>query len=429
MDIQDIAHNQPILNIGVIGHVAHGKSTLVKSLSGKATQKFKKELEKNITIKLGYSNAKIFKCSFCPRPKCYQSFYSDAPKQVKCKYCNRDMKLYTHISFVDSPGHQLFLSTMLSGIKCIDAALILIAANEQCPQPQTKEHIAAIDMMNINKSIILQNKVDLVTVKDAKENYESIKNFVTGTLAENSPIIPISAQAQINLDVLCEYICTKFPVPVRDLSTPLTMFILRSFDINKPGTTIDDLKGGVVGGIINTGILRLNDIVEIKPGIIKFDESSKKFKTIPVKTKVISLQSEKNNLEQAYPGGLIGVGLSIDPSISIADKLVGQMITSLNNSNYLISNNIVCEYNITKELIGSENNDNSKISSIKNNEKLQLSINSSTIKAIIKDINKNSFIAELEKPICTSIDSKICISRKINNSWRIIGYGKIININ
>ena len=282
MDIQDIAHNQPILNVGVIGHVAHGKSTLVKSLSGKATQKFKKELEKNITIKLGYSNAKIFKCSFCPRPKCYQSFYSDAPKQVNCKHCNKDMKLYTHISFVDSPGHQLFLSTMLSGIKCIDAALILIAANEQCPQPQTKEHIAAIDMMGINKSIILQNKVDLVTAKDAKENYESIKNFVTGTLAENSPVIPISAQAQINLDVLCEYICTKFPVPVRDLSTPLTMFILRSFDINKPGTIIDNLKGGVIGGIINTGILRLNDIVEIKPGIIKFDESSKKFTTMQI---------------------------------------------------------------------------------------------------------------------------------------------------
>ena len=86
------------------------------------------------------------------------------------------------------------MSTMLSGAAVMDAALLLIAGNETCPQPQTSEHLAAIEIMKLNHIIILQNKVDLMREDGAEQHYQSILNFIRGTVADGSPIIPISAQ-------------------------------------------------------------------------------------------------------------------------------------------------------------------------------------------------------------------------------------------
>jgi translation initiation factor 2 subunit 3 len=205
-------YNQATVNIGMIGHVAHGKSTVVKCLSGVHTVRFKKEMERNITIKLGYANAKIFRCTRCPRPACFQSSGSGAPNCIPCKHCGQPMELRRHVSFVDCPGHESFMATMLNGATVMNAAILLIAANEECPQPQTLEHLAAIDKMGLEYVIVLQNKVDLVTPSVARQQRDTIAKLMADTSAGgNVPIIPVSAQSGLNMDVLCEYLSERVP--------------------------------------------------------------------------------------------------------------------------------------------------------------------------------------------------------------------------
>ena len=180
-----------------------------------------------------------------------------------------------HVSFVDCPGHDLLMATMLAGASVMDASLLLVAANEPCPQPQTSEHLAAVEVMKLKHIIILQNKVDTVVKQagHAKSQWEDIKEFCRGTKAENSPIIPIQANSGYNIDVVCDYIC-RIPIPIRDFTSPPIMTIVRSFDVNNPGTDIKDLKGGVVGGSLLEGVLRVGERVEIRPGIIGRDRKT-----------------------------------------------------------------------------------------------------------------------------------------------------------
>lgn len=178
--------------------------------------------------------------------------------------------------------------------------------------------------MNLKNIIIIQNKIDLV-IKDntAKEQYTHIKKFVQGTNAQNSPIIPVSAQFKYNIDVVVEYMC-KLPIPLRDFLSPPKFIVVRSFDVNYPGEEAANLKGGVAGGTLIRGILKLGEVVEIRPGIISKGQSGET-KVTPILTKIVSLQAEKNNLIYAVPGGLIGVGLKIDPFLTRGDRLVGRV--------------------------------------------------------------------------------------------------------
>ena len=231
-----------------------------------------------------------------------------------------------HVSFVDCPGHDILMATMLCGVAVMDAALLLIAANESCPQPQTSEHLAAVEMMKLQNIIIIQNKIDIVLKEGAVPNqHEEIKRFVSGTYAERAPIIPISAQLKYNIDVLCECLC-RIPIPVRDFTSAPRLVIIRSFDVNKPGDSIDILKGGVAGGTILKGIIRVGDPVEIRPGRVTKDATGTT-KCAPILSTVVSLFAEKNDLLYAVPGGLIGVGLKVDPTLTRSDRLVGQVST------------------------------------------------------------------------------------------------------
>lgn len=270
-----VMRNQATINIGTIGHVAHGKSTLVKAMSGVQTVRFKNELERNITIRLGYANAKLFKCDSptCYRPGCYRSAGSDAPDLQPCprQGCNGTLRLQRHVSFVDCPGHDVLMATMLNGAAVMDAALLLIAGNEPCPQPQTSEHLAAVEIMRLNHIVVAQNKVDLMQPDEVKAQHEQIRQFVQGTVAENAPVVPLSAQWGHNVDVLCEYLCTRVPLPVRNFDAPPRMIVVRSFDVNKPGTGARDLQGGVAGGTIMQGVLRVGDNIEVRPGIVRKD--------------------------------------------------------------------------------------------------------------------------------------------------------------
>lgn len=235
------------------------------------------------------------------------------------------MTLMRHVSFVDCPGHDILMATMLGGVAVMDAAVLLIAANESCPQPQTSEHLAAVEMMKLENIIIVQNKIDIVVKEGViPQQYEEIKKFVSGTKAEKAPIIPISAQLRYNIDVVLDYIC-RIPIPLRDFTSSPRLIIIRSFDVNRPGDSVEVLKGGVAGGSIVKGILRLGDKVEIRPGILSKD-SSGATKHEPISSIVVSLCAEKNDLLYAVPGGLIGVGLKVDPTLTRSDRLVGHVL-------------------------------------------------------------------------------------------------------
>jgi translation initiation factor 2 subunit 3 len=261
------------------------------------------------------------------------------------------MKLIRHVSFVDCPGHDILMATMLNGAAVMDAALLLVAANETCPQPQTSEHLAAVEIMKLEHIIILQNKVDLIKEAQALEHQKSIAAFVkgahsfyylslfpqylterccpslplSGTVAESSPIVPISAQLKYNIDAVNEYIVKRIPIPMRDFTSDPRLIVIRSFDVNKPGAEVDELKGGVAGGSILMGVLRLGMEVEIRPGIVTKDSAGRN-RCQPIYSRIVSLHAETNQLQFAVPGGLIGVGTKIDPTLCRADRLVGQVL-------------------------------------------------------------------------------------------------------
>lgn len=326
----EIMSRQATINVGTIGHVAHGKTTLVKSVSGVYTIKHKIEEMRRITFNLGYANAKLYKCNECKSHSAYKSYGSEKEDTLPCDSpnCKGTLNLQRHISFVDCPGHDILMATMLNGAAVMDAALLLVAANEPCPQPQTSEHLAAVEKMNLKNIIILQNKIDTIVKegkKDsvAKEQYSQIIKFVQGTNAQNSPIIPISAQFKYNIDVVVEHLC-RIPIPIRDFTSPPKFIVVRSFDVNKPGTNYDELVGGVAGGTLIRGVLKVGEEVEIRPGNVQ-KLSNGEIKINQIFTKIVSLQAEKNNLIYAVPGGLIGVGTNLDPTLTKKDSLVGRV--------------------------------------------------------------------------------------------------------
>eukprot|EP01086_Lenisia_limosa_P016173 TRINITY_DN57_c0_g1_i3.p1 TRINITY_DN57_c0_g1~~TRINITY_DN57_c0_g1_i3.p1 ORF type:complete len:445 (+),score=33.55 TRINITY_DN57_c0_g1_i3:234-1568(+) len=426
-DSHSVISRQATINIGTIGHVAHGKSTVVKAVSGVHTVRFKSEIVRNITIKLGYANAKIFKCtsSKCFPPGCYHSGSSSAPIDECCHSCGAPSTLMKHISFVDCPGHDILMATMLNGAAVMDAALLIIAGNEPCPQPQTSEHLAAIEIMRLKNIIILQNKVDLLKEPQAAEQYQQIIRFIEGTIAEGSSIIPISAQHKYNIDSLCEQIVTKVPFPARDFTSIPRMIIIRSFDVNKPGCDVEKLCGGIAGGSILQGVLSQNDEIEIRPGVVSRNVEGHLL-CKPIRTRIVSLFADSNDLQFAVPGGLIGVGTMIDPSLCRADKLVGQV---LGKPGHLpdIFTEIEINFFLLRRLLGvrADSGKQSKVEKLAKNENLMVNIGSTcsggTVLAVKEDLAKIG----LKQPVCTLEGEKIALSRRVASHWRLIGWGEI----
>lgn len=425
----EIISRQATINIGTIGHVAHGKSTVVKAISGVQTVRFKNELERNITIKLGYANAKVYKCNNadCPRPGNYRSFKSDKEVDPDCERagCGGKYELLRHVSFVDCPGHDILMSTMLSGAAVMDAALLLIAGNESCPQPQTSEHLAAIEIMKLNHIIILQNKVDLMREASAEEHYQSILKFIRGTVADGSPIIPISAQLKYNIDAINEALVSKIPVPIRDFTATPHMIVIRSFDVNKPGAEIEDLKGGVAGGSILTGVLKLGDEIEIRPGIVTRTDEGIKCK--PIFSRIVSLFAENNDLKFAVPGGLIGVGTRVDPTLCRADRLVG-FVLGLKGRLPSIYCDLEVNYFLLRRLLGVKTADGkqAKVAKLTKNEVLMVNIGSTATGAKVIAVKADVAKLQLTSPACTQDGEKIALSRRIEKHWRLIGWATIV---
>ncbi|KAF9588295.1 hypothetical protein IFM89_008712 [Coptis chinensis] len=358
-------------DVRTIGHVAHGKSTVVKAISGIQTVRFKNELERNITIKLWYANAKIYKCENepCPRPFCYK--YGDLQSYGSGK--EGSPALYV----MPLDGHDILMATMLNGAAIMDGALLLIAANESCLQPQTSEHLAALEIMQLNHIIILQNKVDLVQEDVAINQHEAIQTLIKHSVVDGAPIIPISGQLK---------------------------------------SGVDDLKGGVAGGSILRGILKVNQTIEVRPGIVNKDESGKIISCTPIYSRIVSLFAEQNELQFAVPGGLIGVGTTMDPMLTRADRLVGQVLGEVGSLP-----------EIYIELKGTESQGN--VSKLTKNEDLMLNIGSMSTGAKVLEVKKEEkkYVCRLllTSPVCTRVDVKVVLSRKIEHHWRLIGWGKV----
>ena len=335
------------------------------------------------------------------------------------------MALVRHVSFVDCPGHDILMATMLNGAAVMDAALLLIAANEPCPQPQTAEHLAAIEIMKLQHILILQNKIDLIKESMAEEQYEAIRRFVAGTVAERAPVIPISGQLKYNVDAVCEAIVARIPIPERDYGADPRMIVIRSFDVNKPGSEIADLKGGVAGGSILCGVLRVGDAVEVRPGIVSKDVEGR-LKCRPIYSTIVSLFAENNDLAFAVPGGLIGVGTKIDPTLCRADRLVGQVLGAKGKLPDIYTE-LEVQHFLLRRLLGvrSDPERSNRVAKLEKNEILMVNIGSTSTGGRVLSVKKDSSKILLNMPACTEIGEKIALSRRIDNHWRLIGWGEI----
>jgi translation initiation factor 2 subunit 3 len=396
--------NQSEINIGMIGHVDHGKTTLTKALSGIWTDTHSEELRRGITIRLGYADTTFRKCPACPPPQCYTV-------EKTCGECGEATEILRRVSFVDAPGHETLMATMLSGASIMDGAVLVIAANEPCPQPQTKEHLMGLEICGIENLVIVQNKIELISKENVIKNYKEIKKFVKGTIAEDAPIIPVSAMHSVNMNVLIQALETVVPTPVRDLEKPPRMHIARSFDVNKPGIPPKKLVGGVIGGSLLCGMLNVGDEIEIKPGI---------FAEI-LEADVYSLHAGTTRIDAATPGGLVAIGTRLDPSLTKSDSLSGSVV-GVPDTLPPLWEELTLQVHLLKRAIGTK--EEVEITEIKRGELLMLNVGTSkTIGTVTKP--GETIEMELKLPVCAETGARAAISRRIGARWRLIGYGII----
>ena len=406
---------QPEINIGLVGHVDTGKTSLTQALSGRWTDTHSEELKRGITIRLGYADASFYKC-----PKCKTEQFT---VKEKCPNCNEKTQFLRKVSFIDAPGHETLMATMLSGAAIMDYPLLLVAANEECPQPQTREHLMALEIIGIKGIIILQNKIDLVSKEQALKNYQQIKKFIQSTIAETSPILPISAQHSINISALIEKIQEHFPTPGRDATKKPLMFIARSFDVNKPGTSIEALLGGVLGGSLKQGSFSLKDKIEIRPGI-KIEKHNQVMWQ-PLQTEIAALQTGSANVKEVMPGGSIGVLTKLDPSFVKSDNLTGNVAGHIGNLPNVFYEFVIKPI-LLKRVVGAK--DDLIVEPIKKTETLMLNVNSSATVGIVTELKKDLIHVKLKLPVCMEKTDRITISRLLGNRWRLIGYSNgIVN--
>ncbi|MEM3506318.1 MAG: translation initiation factor IF-2 subunit gamma [Candidatus Bathyarchaeia archaeon] len=404
---------QPEVNIGTLGHVDNGKSTLVQAITGVWTARHSEELKRGITIRIGYADAVIYRC-----PKCSSPFNYSTSKV--CPTCGSKTIFQRSISFVDCPGHHSLMVTMLSGAALMDGALFVIDARVKCPQPQDREHLLAAEITGIKNLIIVQNKIDIVSRERALENYKEIQEFVKGTLAENAPIIPVSAQHKLNIDVLLDAIEKFIPTPKRNLNAYPRMHVLRSFDVNKPGTEVENMAGGVLGGSISQGVFRVGDEIEIRPGLRL--ESGVKFAYQSITTFIENLHTSFGPIKEAKCGGLIGVGTKLDPSLTKSDGLVGNVVGKKGGLPEVLENLSMDVY-LFENVVGTEKV--IPVEKIKTNEALVLNVATTVTSGIVTSARENIVEVALKKPVCAEIESRVAISRRVGEGWRLIGYGII----
>ncbi len=393
----------PDLSIIIMGHVDHGKTTLAKALTGKWLSKHSEEIKRGYTLKLGYSDFSIYKCEK----------HGYMTEQI-CPVCNKENEEVRKISLVDAPGHKSLIIVMLSGASIVDAGILVIAANEDVPQPQTLEHLVAFKYMGDKPLIIVQNKIDLVTKEQAMENYKKILKLLDDVGIDKSKvrIIPMSAISGINLKYLLEAL-VELDVPKKEEKEDPIFLVTRSFDVNKPGTPIDELVGGVLGGSLIKGKLKLGDEIEIRPGLFINN------KWVPLFTKIVSLKQGNHNVNEILPRGTAGIGTLLDPFVTKDDTLSGQIV-SLKNRSMPQYDKIVVEYEVIKELYKGQ-------VKISKGEEILVVCYNIVSKGIVKNVINNQLHIVLTKPVLANKGDRVILLREVRNNYEIFGVGKIID--
>ncbi len=402
---------QPEVNIGLVGHVDHGKTTLTQALTGEWTDRHSEELKRGISIKLGYADAAFYRCPSCPAP----TGYSVTPV---CPACGGEAKFLRAVSFVDAPGHETLMETMLSGAAIMDGALLLVAANERCPQPQTREHLYALDIIGVRKVVVVQNKIDLVPEAAALANYREIESFLKGSPVSGAPVVPISANHRVGLDGLIATIESTLPTPVRDTQKPPLMYVARSFDINRPGTAPAGLRGAVLGGSLLQGILKVGDEIEIRPGIA----GAAGGRADALTTRVVSLVAGGQEWEELRPGGLAAIGASLDPALAKGDGLTGRLVGST-GSLPPVSQKLRIKVTLLDRVLGSTHE--IKVEKVHTSELLAVTVGTTIAPGKVTSARGDEVELTLGRPVTVFPGSRVAVSRKLN-AWRLIGYGIVV---
>jgi translation initiation factor 2 subunit 3 len=393
--------SQPEINIGMVGHVDHGKTTLTQALTGRWTDQHSEEQKRGISIKLGYADADFY------RVKENGSYRYTSQKEKGAEYLRT-------VSFVDAPGHETLMAIMLSGAAIMDAAILLIAANEKCPQPQTREHLAALETMGLENIVVVQNKIDVCSEQRAQESYDEIREFLAGTTLADSPVVPVSAHHNRNIDLLIEVLEELFPTPERNPQAELSMNIARSFDINRPGTQPKKLMGGVIGGSLIQGKLAVGDEIEIRPG----RKTSKGWE--PVTTRVTSLHSGSSERKSVTAGGLVAIGTGLDPAITKSDSMLGSLIGRPGTLPPVLEK-LQMDVQLLDRAVGTSGSQ--QVEALRTKEPLMLTVGTSTTVGIPIQVSETWLEASLKLPVCAAEGQRIAISRRIDARWHLIGYG------
>jgi translation initiation factor 2 subunit 3 len=399
---------QPEVNIGLVGHVDHGKTTLTQALTGEWTDRHSEELKRGISIKLGYADAAFYKCPNCPEP----TGYSVEPV---CPSCGGEAKFLRAVSFVDAPGHETLMETMLSGAAIMDGALLLVAANEHVPQPQTREHLYALDIIGVRKVVVVQNKIDLITPEAAAENYQEIVEFLKGSPISGAPVVPVSANHKVGIDALIGAIEATIPTPPRDAAKPPLMYVARSFDVNRPGTRPGDLRGGVVGGSLLQGHISLGEEIEIRPGLSAEGGST----TESLTTEVTSIVSGGQEWKELHPGGLAALGTALDPSLAKGDGLTGRLIGTAGTLPP-VSQKIRLKATLLDRVLGAQRE--IKVERIRTSELLAITVGTTVAAGKVTSARGEEVELALNRSVTVFPGSRVAISRRLN-AWRLIGYG------
>jgi translation initiation factor 2 subunit 3 len=410
-EVQRLIPKQPECNIGTSGHVDSGKTSIVQAITGVWASAHSEELKRGITIKVGYADAAFYRCPDTPPPEAY----STSPV---CPICGKNTNFLRAVSFVDCPGHESLMTNMLAGAALMDGVILVITANEPVPMPQTREHMLALQMLGMKKMVVVQNKIDRVDSEGARKNYEAIKQFLSNTVGADAPVIPVSAQNRVNIDALIEAIEENIPTPKHDLGAAAEMYILRSFDVNRPGADVKALVGGVLGGSLVKGEVGVGDEIEISPGLL--EERSGKF--TPIATRVASLGTGAGMTQKVGPGGLIALGTTLDPRLTKGDVLVGNLVGKP-GSLPPVRTHVTLDLQLFDQAVGSSAL--IRVDKVKATETLRLNIGTASTLGTVTSARDIVAELDLKKPVVAEDGGRVAISRRIAERWRLIGSGLV----
>eukprot|EP01059_Diplonema_ambulator_P035220 TRINITY_DN8210_c0_g1_i1.p1 TRINITY_DN8210_c0_g1~~TRINITY_DN8210_c0_g1_i1.p1 ORF type:complete len:885 (+),score=143.38 TRINITY_DN8210_c0_g1_i1:39-2693(+) len=401
------------LIVGIIGHVAHGKSSIVKMLTGKSTMVFREERLLNATIKLGYADACIYRSlqTLRGRRRYFMLGGSQVVKDPTHPETGEKCEFVRKISFVDCPGHDRYTETMITGTAVMDAALVVVAANEDFPQPQMIEHLQAIKQASIirsNQIVVIHNKIDLVG-PHAVQHLPAIRALV----GQDAAVVPCCAVQSGNKESIIEAL-VNLESPERDTSSTPLLRIIRSFDINKKGKSTN--LGGVLGGAVIKGHLKLGDPITLYPGLRETDGSYS-----PIRATVKSLTAEGVPVHEARPGALVGVGTDIPANLSQADRLVGQIGGSLGDNLEVFENAL--------QIVDIERRRDSKgikAKRLKVGDHTLLMAGATKVVGSIVASGKHTLDIAVSKAVAVTPMQRVAISRKDPTmGWKIIAWGTI----